>query len=42
MARSSDTVTSVDGPVLTVKYKDGEQKIVVPPDAVILRLCGRR
>jgi hypothetical protein len=30
------TVASVDGPVLTVKYKDGEKKIVVPPDAVIL------
>jgi hypothetical protein len=30
------TVTSVDGQVLTVKYKDGEKKIVVPPDAVIL------
>jgi hypothetical protein len=29
-------VTSVDGDVLTVKYKDGEKKIVVPPDAVIL------
>jgi len=29
------TVTSVEGPVLTVKYKGGEQKIVVPPDAVI-------
>jgi hypothetical protein len=30
------TVASVDGPVLMVKYKDGEKKIVVPPDAVIL------
>ena len=29
------TVTSIDGPVLMVKYKGGEQKIVVPPDAVI-------
>jgi hypothetical protein len=29
------TVTSVDGPVLMVTYKGGEQKIVVPPDAVI-------
>jgi hypothetical protein len=29
------TVTSVDGPVLMVKYKGGEQKIVVPPDALI-------
>ena len=29
------TVESVDGQVLMVKYKGGEQKIVVPPDAVI-------
>ena len=29
------TVESVDGRVLTVKYKGGEQKIVIPPDAVI-------
>lgn len=29
------TVESVDGRVLTVKYKGGEQKIVVPADAVI-------
>jgi hypothetical protein len=26
---------SVDGQVLTVKYKDGEKKIVVPPEATI-------
>jgi hypothetical protein len=31
----NDTVASVDGPVLTVKYKDGEKKIVVPSDATI-------
>jgi hypothetical protein len=29
-------VTGVDGDVLTVKYKDGEKKIVVPPEAIIL------
>ncbi len=29
------TVTSVNGPVLMVKYKGGEQKIVVPSDAII-------
>jgi hypothetical protein len=29
------TVASVDGPVLTVKYKGGEKKIVIPPDAII-------
>jgi hypothetical protein len=32
----NETVASVDGPVLTVKYKDGEKKIVVPSDATIL------
>jgi hypothetical protein len=29
------TVASVDGQVVTVKYKDGEKKIVIGPDAVI-------
>ena len=29
-------VTNVAGDVLTVKYRDGEKKIVVPPDAIIL------
>ena len=31
-----ETVATVDGQVLTVKYKDGEKTIVVPPDAKIL------
>jgi hypothetical protein len=30
------TVTSVDGPVITVKYKDGEKKIIVTPDVPIV------
>ena len=30
------TVASVDGQVAMVKYKGGEQKIVIPPDAKIL------
>jgi hypothetical protein len=30
------TVASVDGRVVIVRYKDGEKKIVVPPDARIL------
>ena len=30
------TVAGVDGRTLTVKYKGGEQKIVVPPEATIL------
>jgi hypothetical protein len=29
------TVAGVDGPVLTVKYKDGEQKIVIGADATL-------
>ena len=29
------TVSSVDGQVLTVKYKDGEKKIVIPPGLAI-------
>ena len=29
------TVASVDGQAVMVKYKDGEKKIVVPPDAII-------
>jgi hypothetical protein len=31
------TVTGVAGPVVTVKYKDGEKKIVVGPDVPIVR-----
>ena len=29
------TVASVDGQVVMVRYKDGEKKIIVPPDAII-------
>jgi hypothetical protein len=32
------TVTSVDGPILTVKYKDGEKKIIVGPSVPVSRL----
>ncbi len=32
------TVTSVDGPVLTVKYKDGEKKIIIGPSVPVSRL----
>ncbi len=32
------TVTSVDGPVLMVKYKDGEKKIIVGPSVPVSRL----
>ena len=31
------TVTGVNGPVLTLNYKDGEQKIVVPAYAPVVR-----
>jgi hypothetical protein len=31
------TVKSVDGPVITVKYKDGDKKITVGPDVPIVR-----
>ena len=31
------TVTGVDAPVITVKYKDGEKKIIVTPDVPIVR-----
>jgi hypothetical protein len=32
------TVTGVDGPVLTVKFKDGEKKIIVGPSVPVSRL----
>ena len=30
------TVSGVDGQVITVKYKDGEKKVIVPPTATIV------
>jgi len=35
-ATVDQTVAGVDGQVVMVKYKDGEKKIVIPADAVIL------
>jgi hypothetical protein len=35
-ANVEQTVTGVDGQTLTVKYKDGEKKLIVPPDATIV------
>jgi hypothetical protein len=35
-ATVAKTVKGVEGPVLTVTYKGGEQKIIVPPEAIIL------
>jgi hypothetical protein len=36
-ATVTQTVAGVDGQVMTVKYKDEEKKIVVPPDAAIIK-----
>jgi hypothetical protein len=33
-------VTSVDGPMLTMKYKDGEKKIMVPNNAAIVEFVN--
>jgi hypothetical protein len=35
-ATVAETVASVDGQVIQVKYKDGEKKVVVPADAAIV------
>lgn len=35
-ANVEQTVTGVDGQTLTLKYKDGEKKIIVPPEASIV------
>ena len=35
-ATVDNTVRSVDGEVVMLKYKDGEKKIIIGPDAVII------
>src|ERR1700728_4325417 len=35
-ANVEQTVGGVDGPVLTVKYKDGEKKVLVTPETVVV------
>ncbi len=35
-ATIAETVQSVDGPVMTLKYKDGEKKISIPKDAPLV------
>jgi hypothetical protein len=35
-ANVEQMVTGVDGQTLSVKYKDGEKKLIVPPDATIV------
>jgi hypothetical protein len=32
------SVTGVDGQTLTVKYKDGEKKVIIPPDTPIVKV----
>jgi len=35
-ANVEQTAAVVDGQTLTLKYKDGEKKVLVPPDAMIV------
>jgi hypothetical protein len=35
-ATVAETVAAVDGQAITVKYKDGEKKVIVPPEAPIV------
>jgi hypothetical protein len=35
-ATVAETVTGTDGQIIVVKYKDGEKKVVVPPDTPIV------
>ena len=35
-ATVAETVGAVNGPIVTLKYKDGEKKLVIGPDAAIL------
>ena len=37
-ANVAEAVTGVSGPLLTLKYKDGEKKLAIPADAAILAL----
>jgi hypothetical protein len=39
-ANVEQLVTSVDGPMLTMKYKDGEKKIMVPNNATIVQFVS--
>ncbi len=36
-ATVAERVTGVEGPVMTVKYKDGEKKVTIPVEATIVR-----
>ena len=35
-ASVAETVSRAEGPLLTLKYKDGEKKVFVPPEAPIV------
>ena len=35
-ANVEQTVAGVDGPVLSVKYKDGEKKVLVTPETAVV------
>jgi hypothetical protein len=39
-ANVEQRVTAVDGQILTLKYKDGEKKITVPSDAVVVQFVA--
>jgi hypothetical protein len=39
-ANVEQLVTAVDGPMLTMKYKEGEKKISVPNNAVIVQFVN--
>ena len=41
-ATVENVVTGVNGQTVTLKYKDGEQKIVIPPDMQIVATCQAR
>jgi hypothetical protein len=38
-ANVDSVVTSVDGQTITVKYKDGEKKVIVPPNTPVVRFA---
>jgi hypothetical protein len=42
-ANVEETVTGIDGQTLTLKYKDGEKKVIVPPDTpIVTYVMGNR
>jgi len=41
-ANVESVVSSVDGQTITVKYKDGEKKVIVPPNTPIVSFTPGR